>query len=43
MIAYVAVASSALEARTTHAEVLDIAINWNEFANVNLAALKEKM
>src|SRR4030095_9842496 len=35
-------ASSALEA-VTDAEALIIATDWNEFANVDLAALKEKM
>ena len=35
-------ASSALEA-VTHAEALIIATDWNEFANVDLAMLKEKM
>ena len=35
-------ASSALEA-ITDAEALVIATDWNEFANVDLTALKEKM
>jgi UDPglucose 6-dehydrogenase len=35
-------ASSALEA-VTDAEALIIATDWNEFANVDLAVLKEKM
>src|SRR6266446_2449911 len=35
-------ALSALEA-VTHAEALIIATDWNEFANVDLAVLKEKM
>jgi len=35
-------ASSALEA-VSHAEALIIATEWNEFANVDLAVVKEKM
>jgi len=35
-------ASSALEA-VTDAEALIIATDWNEFANVDLAVLKDKM
>jgi UDPglucose 6-dehydrogenase len=35
-------ASSALEA-TSNAEALVIATDWNEFANVDLAILKQKM
>src|SRR6266571_6587514 len=41
-IAGVAFAASALEA-VSNAEALIIATEWNEFANVDLAAMKEKM
>jgi UDPglucose 6-dehydrogenase len=41
-IASAAFASSALEA-VDNAEALVIATEWNEFANVDLAVVKEKM